>query len=395
MLLGIHRCYKDGIGDFLEEASMKPAYQMHAGARNCERPVVQKILALWRRPSRGQTAVILTLVIAVLIGAMALSTDIGVFYYNWVQLQKAADAAALAGAGYLTALPDPSGTVASNAISTAKGYACLNGINDPNNANAAICPNPVQNSSYVDQISSVTVNSSNSQLNIQISRQMPYFFAKVLGLQNGSAAVSATAAVSGSIGSYSNGLFPVGIQCTSPCSLANLNPGQTDQWGTKFVGGLAPGNWGWLDLGQGTGASALGSAVANGVAGTFTIGQTISSSPGNKGKSNPVQTGFQDRVNEHNSMYANIDPTAMCNSNGVNPAIPPNDPLLVTLPAVDYTGCHGKCSLTIEAFVEVYLMPSSSGSEIDGCLVQAVAANSVGSTTAPQLGALAPPILIQ
>ncbi len=32
---------------------------------------------------------------------MALGTDVAVMYFNWVQLQKAADAAALAGTFYL------------------------------------------------------------------------------------------------------------------------------------------------------------------------------------------------------------------------------------------------------------------------------------------------------
>jgi len=163
--------------------------------------------------------------------------------------------------------------------------------------------------------------------------------------------------------------------------------------GQKFVGGLAAGNWGWLDLGQGNGASQLGNAVANGVPGTYTIGQGISSSPGNKGMSGPVNSGFQSRLNLHTSEFPKVDPNSVCTANGGNPPyIPPGDPLLVTVPAVDFTGCHGKCSMNIEGFVQVYLTSQTSGS-IDGCFVQAISSPSVGSTTAPQLGALAPPVL--
>src|ERR1700737_167526 len=50
---------------------------------------------------KGQMAVVMTFAIATLLGAMALGTDVGVMYFNWVQLQKGADAAALAGAVYL------------------------------------------------------------------------------------------------------------------------------------------------------------------------------------------------------------------------------------------------------------------------------------------------------
>jgi uncharacterized membrane protein len=53
---------------------------------------------LRKRFSRGQIFVVTTLVIATLLGAMALSTDVGLLYFNWMQLQKAADAAVLAGA---------------------------------------------------------------------------------------------------------------------------------------------------------------------------------------------------------------------------------------------------------------------------------------------------------
>ena len=79
-----------------------------------------KVRAFSRRFSRGQMAVVLALGSVTLVGAMALGTDIGVLYYNWVQLQKAADAAALAGANYL---PNDANT----ATSTAKAYLTNNG----------------------------------------------------------------------------------------------------------------------------------------------------------------------------------------------------------------------------------------------------------------------------
>src|SRR5260370_19956554 len=52
-----------------------------------------------KRYQRGQMVVVMTFAMATLLGAMALCTDVAVLYYNWVQLQKGADAAALAGAG--------------------------------------------------------------------------------------------------------------------------------------------------------------------------------------------------------------------------------------------------------------------------------------------------------
>ena len=64
--------------------------------------------------SRGQVAVLYTGIIAVLLGAVALGSDVAVMYVNWQQLQKAADAAVLVGGA---GLPDniPGATAAANA----------------------------------------------------------------------------------------------------------------------------------------------------------------------------------------------------------------------------------------------------------------------------------------
>jgi len=354
---------------------------------------------LGERFAHGQTMVIMSAVLGVLIGALALGTDVGVLYYNWMQLQKAADSAALAGASSLTALADPSGTVAANAINTTKGYACLNGINDPKNTNSTICPNPVQNAAYVDQVASTSVNGTDTQLSIRLTRQVPYFLGKVLGLNTGSVGAAATAQVSAGLNTYETGMFPAGIQCKNPCSLANLDPGQSVTFGVKFAGGLAPGNWQWLDLGQGTGANQLSGAIANGVPGTYSIGQNISSTPGNKYSSSVVQNGFQGRLDAHNSRFPTVNSSQVCSGGGGNPAnIPLGDPLLVTIPAVDFGGCSGSCTMPIDGFAQIYMtgMSVKSGNaRIDGCFVQEVAPGGIGSPTAPVLGALSPPILIQ
>src|SRR5713226_5815082 len=86
---------------------------------------------------KGQIAVVMTFAIATLLGAMALGTDVAMMYFNWVQLQKAADAAVIAGASQLTGQPDASGNTSANAKAYAAGYACLNAVNDPNAASDA------------------------------------------------------------------------------------------------------------------------------------------------------------------------------------------------------------------------------------------------------------------
>jgi uncharacterized membrane protein len=135
---------------------------------------------------KGQIGVIMTFALATLLGAMVLGVDLSLMYFDWGLLQKAADAAALAGALELTGQPDATGTVANNAKAFAKGYACLNGINDPKNSNVTLCPKPSTNPDYVDKVVSVSVDPNDTKLSITLSRQIPYFFGRVIGLDKGS-----------------------------------------------------------------------------------------------------------------------------------------------------------------------------------------------------------------
>src|SRR5258708_28100953 len=89
------------------------------------------------RYSKGQMAVVMTFALATLLGAMALSTDLAVVYYNWVLLQKDADISAIAGAEYFRQTPPP---LVSNPN-------CPNGsLNGPNtNAENVACPYALPN----------------------------------------------------------------------------------------------------------------------------------------------------------------------------------------------------------------------------------------------------------
>ncbi len=360
------------------------------------------------RFSKGQMMALCMIVMPVLLGAMALGVDFSIIYLNWSMVQKAADAAALAGASQLTGVSGSAATVKQAATNYAYGYACLNGISDPNNTYATICPSKASHpGGYADKINAPIVTDTSVQVGIK--RSVPYSFGKMIGLQEAAVAATATAAVEAT-GTVNTGLFPVGLQCTAPCKLSSLDPGQTVTFGTKFVGGLAPGNWDWVNVGQGNGASALGSAIQNGASASFSVGQTIGSSPGNKGNAGPVKNGMADRLASCSAAKTALTEGAMgtdpCGGNGAavggtygiggsdSNAVPANDPCLVTVPAVDYTGCNGSCSLSIEGFAEIYLEQSTTSSEIDGCFVQSVGPTVTGSAGAPALGSLGQPVLI-
>jgi Flp pilus assembly protein TadG len=342
------------------------------------------------RFSKGQMMAAFTIVLPVLIGVMALGADFAIIYLNWSMVQKAADSAALAGASQLTGVAGSESTVAPAATNYVYGYACLNGISDSGNTYATICPTEASHpGGFVDKIS--TPNVTDTTVQVGIKRTVPYFFGKMIGLNTAGVAATATAAVEPVNGGV--GLFPVGLQCTSPCKLSSLDPtqsfatGQQLTFGAKFVGGLANGNWQWLDVGQSNaGSKALGDAIQNGVTGSLSVGTSVTSDTGNKGNSGNVKKGLDARLASCPSI---ADP---CTNPPGN--IPANDPCLVTMPAVDFAGCSGKCTLNIEGFAQIYLEQSSTTSEIDGCFIQGTTNNTFGSAGAPNLGPLAPPVLI-
>ena len=236
---------------------------------------------------------VFTIVLPVLLGVMALGVDFALIYFNWSMVQKAADAAALAGASQLTGVAGSASTVQPAVVNYVNGYACMNGISDPAATYPTLCTETTHPGGFVDKI--VFTNVTDTEVSVGIKRTVPYYFGKLIGLNTANVAAKATAAVD-PIGTVTSGLFPVGIQCNSPCSTVNLDPGQVTSFGSKFVGGLAPGNWDWLDLGQGKGASALGSAIQNGASGSFSISEDVGSAPGNKGNSGPVKKGLNARL---------------------------------------------------------------------------------------------------
>jgi Putative Flp pilus-assembly TadE/G-like len=331
--------------------------------------------------ARGQVAVLYSLICVVLVGAVALGADVAVMYMDWQQMQKTADAAAIAGANYLAGY-----TFAGTPASGCSGQ--------PDSATEAACTYAVNNGLAVANLTLTEPTSSSIQVVAHEDTQ-PYFFGKVLGLNTYAVSATAGAQAGGPTGIVKQGLFPVGLQCTNPCSLSSLDPGQDVSFGAKFVGGLAPGNWQWLNPTGGTGGgdSALSAAVQNGSPTYFSLtppNNAIQSEPGNKGNSTLVQTALATRLASCNSI---ADPCA----NGGNPKdIPPGDPCLVVVPAVDYHGCTGNCPLTIEGFAMIYLeAATTTGTHIDGCFVKAVSADSIATSSAPGLGALQVPQLTQ
>ncbi len=316
----------------------------------------------------GQVMPLIAGVIIVLLGAIALGTDVAVHYYNWMQMQKAVDAAVLAGANYL-----PNAT---QAEATAQQFAEANGV-------------------AASEITSTSVAANDQSISIAVTRTVPYYFAAVLGLTSSTMHVSATA---------SQGPPPTTVGCPSvtACESPSYTPAACDNTGDCQVipigldhntvysaneqinlqqGQVGPGNWDLLALG-GVGGSNLRTNIADGYSGEISVGDWVTTEPGKK--VGPVDQGFQDR----------LDAAAISDPNGTYLSHSPTDPRVLVLPVVDWEGQNGRSQVQVDAFATVWL-DSYSGGQVTVNFISQTVANSYGDPNAPNFGGVGHPILTQ
>jgi Flp pilus assembly protein TadG len=327
-----------------------------------------------KRYCKGQTTVLVALAIPVLIGATALGGDVAVEYYNWVQLQKAADAGALAGANYLPDNP-------TQAIATAQQFAQQNGVQS-------------------SEITATSVANGNGSVTITVKRTVPYFFATVFGLTSNAVSASATAGPqyppntvnattpgqvpsggdnNGNDGTYgsstgANALLPIGLNSNTTYTDGAQYPLQQGQTG--------PGNWDLLALG-GVGGNNLRGNIANGYNGEVTVGDWVTTEPGKK--VGPVDQGIQDRL----TVGQDVDPGGTYASHTLT------DPRVVVFPVVDWQNGNGRTSVQVKAFASAWIDSYSQG-VVTVNFISQVMANTFGSSTstAPNFGTRGSPALL-
>ncbi len=287
-----------------------------------------------RRP-QGQFLVIYTMVLFGLLAAVALCSNIAYLYLNYVQLQKCADAAALAGAEYLPWDP-------SQAPTTATQYVGING-------------------KAGDQIVSPTpqVFNNNLEIKVTLQRTVPLFFTALFGYPSIPIDVTAIAGAQpvGAASCFMPIGFPVctgsgGTDCYSQdlqsCTL------QTFTYNNNQVG---PGNWDWLSF-CGNGAQVLQQNLDYGACcSTVSIGSLVSinTKPGNTVSA--VQ-GLKDRLSR--SCYSDSyvpcpGASTYCTANGVTT----EDSRLVLVPVVDFSQANGMQQVPIIKFVSVWITSAS------------------------------------
>ncbi|MGA7762607.1 MAG: flp pilus-assembly TadE/G-like family protein [Candidatus Binataceae bacterium] len=291
-----------------------------------------------QRSEGAQILVVLALALPVLVGAMAISADVGVLYFNWQLLQSAADSGAVAGAAYLPTSP-------TQAISTAKSFASKNGI-------------------LAGEITSTTVSGDDRSLNIQLKRTVPYSFALLLGLVTGTVSAQATAQIQ-TIGK-AIGVTPIGIDYRTSYS--------SGQVVTLMQGQVGPGNWGPLALG-GSGASNLSQNIEYGYKGSIATADLLTTETGMA--TGPVRSAFNFLINEGQSE----DP------GGTFASHTPTDPRVLIVPMVDFSSINGNSQVPVKGFAALWLVSVDSNDSIETYFIDQVAPGSSPNNNGTNYGA--------
>jgi len=252
-----------------------------------------------RRSESGQVAVLTALGLVAILGAAALTVDVGHSYAVRDHMQSVAAAAAMAGAQSL-----PSSSAAEQ---MAEHYLALN---------------QATGSASVSQ----------DEVTAKVTGEVPFYFAEVLGFSGATINVSATATKT-PVGEAS-GVRPFGVTADGFVE---------DQDYTLKSGSGCGGNFGALALG-GNGASNYENNIVQGYPSELTVGEEVETEPGKI--VGPTDAGVEQLIEQ--------DPEATWET------VQAGSPRLVVVPIITTPG-NGKSTVTIEGFGLFFLESVSDG----------------------------------
>jgi Flp pilus assembly protein TadG len=311
------------------------------------RQFIRSRLRSWRET--GQTIALMAIVLPAFIGAAGLAVDVGNFYFNYYKIQTAADATVLSAVQYL---PN-TGAAQTAACCGTTSYGVANSLTG------------------TDTVTFPILTADTIQMSVR--RTVPYYFARLVGVDSGTLNVTATA-ITGSPGSVN---FPdcTGGTCTPPSSLeSNLVPigldshtvasytaGQPVDLIFRGISDNGPQYWGGLILG-GTGASRFADELEFGFKYKLSVGDAVPPETGRK--KGPTAKAIQDRIDLGISLYPSDScPVGTC---AVGSTFNPKNPRAVTVPLIDWSVCSKAASCTIEGFASVWLQGVGAGSGCPG-----------------------------
>jgi len=196
--------------------------------------MTKTILAGARRGQRGATLLLVAISLVVLLGISALAIDLAWLYVARSEAQRAADAAALAGADVFVTSGYSSGLVsqaqvqilAANAAAAVGNKNLVGGQNPLIGTNfSGTCPPPAGSDGCFDfGISGDPRITVVAQRTAARNNPMPTFFIKIFGVTTANISAQATAEAY----NPSGGGPPVGLKCLKPWILPNCDSTHTD-----------------------------------------------------------------------------------------------------------------------------------------------------------------------
>ncbi|MBI0577632.1 Tad domain-containing protein [Neobacillus cucumis] len=291
---------------------------------------MKRILRLLKlRDESGAVLVIVAISMVALLGFAALAIDGGRLYSEKSKLQKAVDAAVLAGAQGLT-------TNQSRAIENAEDVSQKNGF-------------PLTEAN-------LTVTSDSIKAVRQID--VPLTFAKILGMNNAPVSASAKAIVAPL--KKANGIAPIAVEESAVPDSLVLNCGKSNP-------GTNHGNCGYLDL-NGSGADGLANGILNGS--TFEVGsKVVETEPG--GKEGKVKDAI-------NTLITNDASKPQCKS--WETADNSCDRVITIVVIDSWDGANGKSSLNVVKFA-AYWIEKYENKTLYGKFIKIVSPGEIGSGT--------------
>jgi Flp pilus assembly protein TadG len=253
----------------------------------------------------------------VLLVMLAFTADLGMAYAQRQALGSGADSAALAivRSEYAKQLRSPARTCAG--IAAADGTAAAGIALAQVNANAPF-GDPLTASDLQVDLSCTGAGALSAS--VKVTKQVPRTVGKVAG--SAPLTVTRRSVASLAVVNRVTGVEPIGVcryqaQAIIDDAAADLSANQPSRaelvslskvWtGSRTCDGSGgSGNWGWLDLGQGNGESALGTTIENGSSTPLTVSGSpptlpLDGTPGNRSNGNPV----------HDAMAAIMDRTVV------------------------------------------------------------------------------------
>jgi Flp pilus assembly protein TadG len=203
----------------------------------------KKTILKRRRGERGQTIILVAVCVVSLLAMAALAVDIVTLYVAKGEIQRAADAAALAGAKAFvesTVTTDPANVTLQG---IAKTIACPDAACSSGYIADALKQNPVSGSqAMIDATKPVsfdfTNHLGNPRITVNLQRTgLPIFFARIWSSTLASVSATATAEAYNASNSQNNygALIPIAPQCVKPILVKNKGRGPAPKVPAPFI----------------------------------------------------------------------------------------------------------------------------------------------------------------